>query len=91
MIHAVNPERNSSAVWPSLDFFEASLVTLEVHLVQEIGSFLVSRNRPSALKNSCVPSGHVSAWFPFLVLSVPLLAKDDDDDLRESFLPQNAV
>lgn len=74
MIHAVNPERNSSAVWPSLDFFEASLVVLEAHLVQELGSFLASRDRLSAL-NSSVPSGHASAWFPSLVLSVPLSAK----------------
>ena len=49
MIHAVNPERNSSAVWPSLDFFEASLVTLEAHLDQESRSFLASRNSVSAL------------------------------------------
>ena len=76
MIHAVNPERNSSAFWPSLDFFEASLETLEAHLVQEFGSLLASRNRVSAL-NSCVPSEHVSAWCPSLVLSVPLLAEGD--------------
>ena len=49
MIHAVNPERNSSAVWPSLDFFEASLVTLKARLDQESGPFLASTNRVSAL------------------------------------------
>ena len=50
-----------------------SLVTLEAHLVQELGSaFLVRSNRLSV--NACLPSGHVSAGFPSLVLSSPLLS-----------------